>query len=114
MEGYGADPTNRPTRDNNPGDIEWGQFARAHGATRPETMRDGSDGRFAYFPTPELGWAALKALLSAGRYATATVEQAVAIYAPPVENPTARYVALVCEWVGCKPMDKLGDWLAKV
>ena len=111
MEGWNADVANRPTRDHNPGDIEWGVFSRAHGATRPETMRDGSVGRFAYFPTPELGRACLVALLHTGFYATATIAEAINHYAPPVENNTRNYVSVVCAEVGCKPSDRLADVL---
>lgn len=46
----------RGDRNNNPGNIEYGPFAIAHGAT-------GSDGRFAIFPTAEAGAAAMGDLL---------------------------------------------------
>ena len=111
IEGFDADAANRPTRDHNPGDIEWGLFARAHGATRPQIMRDGSAGRFAFFPKPEQGWAALDALLRTGFYRLAAMEQAINHYAPPCENNTANYVELVREWVGCAPSSSLANLL---
>jgi len=46
----------RGDRNNNPGNIEYGRFAIAHGAT-------GTDGRFAIFPNAETGSAAMMALL---------------------------------------------------
>lgn len=46
----------RGDRNNNPGNIEYGQFAVAHGAT-------GSDGRFAIFPDWNTGANAMAALL---------------------------------------------------
>lgn len=58
-----ATPTNTPgktiprsIRNNNPGNIEFGSFAKKFGAT-------GSDGRFAIFPSWQAGVAAMHALL---------------------------------------------------
>lgn len=89
-------PHSRPARNNNPGDIEWGQFAKLHGAT-------GGDPRFAIFPTMEMGYACLAALLKTPHYANLTLEQAINKYAPPVENNVTNYVNLICEWIGCEP-----------
>ena len=50
----------RNMRNHNPGNIEYGAFARAHGAT-------GSDGRFAIFPDDATGNAAMQALLESKR-----------------------------------------------
>jgi hypothetical protein len=44
-------PRNR--RNNNPGNIEYGPFAKEHGAI-------GTDGRFAIFPDEETGFRAMK------------------------------------------------------
>jgi hypothetical protein len=52
---------NRPDRNNNPGNIEYGPFAVAHGAI-------GSDGRFAIFPSNEAGEAAASSLLQTKSY----------------------------------------------
>jgi len=95
MEGWGV-KGDIPTRDNNPGDIDNGKFAQAHGAI-PNTP-----GRFAQFPTAEAGFAALRALL-AQHYIGLTVTAALNKYAPPVENNTNRYVGCVCEWTGLTP-----------
>jgi hypothetical protein len=88
----------RPQRNNNPGDIEWGKFAQAHGATA-------SDGRFAKFPTPEAGFDAMRALFQTSGYKGKTVAQALNRWAPPVENQTNAYIVSVCKWTGCKPDD---------
>lgn len=88
----------RPERNNNPGDIEYGQFAELHGAT-------GGDPRFAIFPSMEMGYACLVALLKTPGYYHLTWEAAINRYAPPVENATVNYVRLTCEWLGCQPTD---------
>lgn len=75
----------RASRNNNPGNIQYGDFARSQGAV-------GSDGRFAVFPTPRDGFAAMKALLSSGSYENLTIAQAIAKWAPPSENDTQAYI----------------------
>jgi hypothetical protein len=94
MEGFGV-PGVIPTRDNNPGDICVGTFAKSHGAT-------GAAGRFATFASAADGFAALRALLLA-HYVGMTVQAAIAKYAPACENDTVRYLLDVCTWVGCAP-----------
>jgi hypothetical protein len=93
-EGYYIDGT-RAQRNNNPGNIEYGPFARSHGAT-------GGDPRFAIFPTPEAGFAALVGLLLK-HYLGMTVAQALSHWAPPVENNTAQYIRNVCAWIEKDP-----------
>jgi hypothetical protein len=85
----------RPQRDNNPGDIVYGRFTKAHGAT-------GGDPRFAIFPTVDLGWQALRILLNE-HYAGLTVTAALNKFAPPVENATNLYINNVCKWTGLTP-----------
>lgn len=100
-EGW-LNPASRCRRNNNPGDIEYGEFAIAHGAT-------GSDGRFAIWSTPEGGFAAMRALFQA-HYSGLTVAHAIAKWAPPSENDTAQYISHVCDWSGAAPdecIDKL-------
>ena len=100
MEGFGASPTNIPTRRNNPGDIEEGRFAQSHGALP-------SDGnRFAAWPTPDAGFAAMRALLTSA-YLGLTVHDALNKWAPPVENDTSAYEAFVCKESGLQPTDIL-------
>lgn len=74
----------RGQRNNNPGNMEYGPFTIAHGAT-------GSDGRFAIFPDLETGQKAMDARLSSGQYAGKTDEQKLKIWAPASENDTASY-----------------------
>jgi len=97
QEGYGVHGT-LATVLNNPGNIEWGKFARAHGAIQA--------GRFAHFPSPEAGFKALKALLTSA-YLGLTVEEALNKWAPPVENQTDIYIKNVCEWTGFTPQTVL-------
>jgi hypothetical protein len=73
---------------NNPGNLEYGAFAREHGAI-------GTDGRHAIFPTVETGFKAQAALLQSGNYRNLTLGQAIARYAPPGENDTADYIRTV-------------------
>jgi hypothetical protein len=103
MEGYGVTGS-RARRNNNPGNIEYGQFAISHGSTRIETAPFHGAARFAYFPTPEQGFAALKDLLLM-HYGSLTVEDAINKYAPSSENNTTNYVHSVCMWVNCSPSD---------
>jgi hypothetical protein len=95
MEGWGI-VGDLPTRNNNPGDIDNGRFAKAHGA------EPGTSGRFAVFETPADGFSALRALLLAA-YVGLTVEAALNKYAPPCENQTNAYIGNVCKWTGLTP-----------
>jgi len=94
FEGWGKEGT-IPTRDNNPGDIVAGTFTEAHGAS-------GHAGRFATFPTPEAGFAALRSLLCA-HYSGMTLAAALTKYAPPIENNTNAYLAGVCKMTDLTP-----------
>jgi hypothetical protein len=87
----------RAERNHNPGNLEYGAFAIAHGAEK-------SDGRFAIFPDPLDGFEALEALLKFS-YSGLTIERAIRKYAPESENDTERYLANVCQWTGLKPSD---------
>lgn len=104
IEGFGVNPLNRSTRNNNPGDIEWGDFARAHGATRIENLPPHRKPRFAYFPSVALGRTAMVTLLKT-HYHGYSVTSLLMHYAPPSENDTKHYINLVCEMVGCGPND---------
>jgi hypothetical protein len=94
MEGFDV-PGSLAQRNNNPGNICAGQFAAAHGAVP-------GPGRFAVFKTEQEGEAAQRALL-VGHYAGMTMASAIARYAPPTENDTPRYLALVCKMTGLQP-----------
>jgi hypothetical protein len=85
----------RNLRNNNPGNIEYGAFARAHGAV-------GSDGRFAIFPDKETGSRATDALLT--RYSEKnglnTIGEIIGRWAPPGENDTKGYASGVAKRLG--------------
>lgn len=103
-------PTTAPTkqsgvargiRNNNPGNIEYGDFARRMGATS-------SDGRFAIFPTAESGLSALSALLTSyGNRGINTTQAIINRFAPPTENNTAGYSAGVAKALGVSQMQPL-------
>lgn len=89
----------RGMRNNNPGNIEYGKFAKDNGAT-------GTDGRFAKFPTMEAGQAAMQKLL--GVYldtGSNTISKAIERWAPASEkaNNTPAYIAGVSKKLGVGP-----------
>ncbi len=84
----------RNWRNNNPGNIEAGNYAISQGAI-------GSDGRFAVFPNYDLGRRAKEKLIFEGnRYRNLTLADAIARYAPPGENNTSWYQKIVLAAVG--------------
>jgi len=97
-------PEHRAARNNNPGDIDYGKFAKAHDAI-------GTDGRFAIFPTLEAGMQA-DAALFASAYHGMTIAAALDKYAPPSENQTNVYITNVCEWTGLPPTAIISDYLS--
>lgn len=82
---YEASGGSRAWRNNNPGNIEDGKFARNNGAI-------GSDGRFAMFPDITTGFNAMVGLLSTSSYQKLTIEGAINRYAPPNENNVEDYL----------------------
>lgn len=78
----------RNWRNNNPGNLEDGDFARRHGAI-------GSDGRFAIFPDYKAGKEALISLLTTEAYMALTVAEAIERFAPSVENDVPAYTKFV-------------------
>ena len=98
----GADsPSNLPRnlRNNNPGNIEYGDFAKRMGAT-------GSDGRFAIFPTMKAGEDAMANLLmSYAKGGTNTIASIINKWAPGSEkgnNPNS-YINSVSKATGIDP-----------
>lgn len=85
----------RAQRNNNPGNIEYGAFSRAFGATN-------GDPRFAVFPSVETGFNCLQTLIR-NHYGTMTLAAMMNMYAPPTENDTAQYVRNLCAWCECQP-----------
>lgn len=78
----------RAWRNNNPGNLEYGTFAKSMGAV-------GSDGRFAIFPNKETGDRAREGLLFGSKYGNLSIAQAISKYAPPNENDTQAYLQSV-------------------
>ncbi len=84
----------RNWRNNNPGNIEFGPFARSMGAI-------GTDGRFAVFPTYEMGRKAKQTLLWGSKgYRGKTIAGAIARYAPTFENDTGAYTRAITRALG--------------
>lgn len=92
----------RSTRNNNPGNIEYGKFARSQGAI-------GTDGRFAVFPSREQGFRAMQSLVFGGNYANLSLKDAIARYAPPHENHSLRYAMEVAKKAGVSLTTKMKD-----
>lgn len=85
----------RADRNNNPGNIEDGRFARSI----PGYV--GSDGRFARFATPEAGWTAMEHLVGGKvRRGKNTLSSLISSWAPPSENNTGAYIAAVSRATG--------------
>jgi hypothetical protein len=74
----------RNWRNNNPGNIMYGDFAVSMGAI-------GTDGRFAIFPDMEMGYKAADALMKSKNYQNLTIGDAIKKWAPPSENDTGAY-----------------------
>jgi hypothetical protein len=83
----------RNWRNNNPGNIEYGQFAISMGAI-------GSDGRFAIFPTEEMGRKAADTLLKGKSYANLSAAQAINKWAPSNENDPKAYANRIAQQTG--------------
>lgn len=93
----------RAWRNNNPGNIEDGKFARDNGAI-------GTDGRFAIFPDTVTGFNAIAILLSTSAYQNLTIEGAINRYAPPNENNVEDYLKSIERQTGFSrstPMNNL-------
>lgn len=78
----------RNWRNNNPGNLEDGDFARRHGAI-------GSDGRFAIFPDYKTGKDALISLLTTEVYMALAVADAIERFAPSIENDVVAYTKFI-------------------
>jgi hypothetical protein len=109
MEGWyeQAEAPNRPQRNCNPGDLEFGRFAASYGAVL-ETPLGSEEARFACFPDNASGWAALTGLLEDAAYSQLTVEAAVNKFAPPNENDSVGYSRDVCIWSQVQLTDIVG------
>lgn len=84
----------RAWRNNNPGNIEYGNFAKSKGAI-------GTDGRFAVFSTYQEGRDAKEALLfESPSYRNRTIISAIHRYAPQFENDTNSYARQIAAAAG--------------
>lgn len=103
-------PGSRANRNHNPGNINWGSFALRHGATGIEKVpADPKTGklieipRFAFFPSDQIGFNTMSALLQA-HYLGLTLKAAIYKWAPPLDNNDSEaYVAFVSEKTGILP-----------
>ena len=87
----------RNLRNNNPGNIEYGPFAKKHGAI-------GSDGRFAIFPNMKAGEDAMASLLMGYmKEGNNTISKIVNKWAPGKENNQAAYISSVSKQTGLDP-----------
>ena len=78
----------RAWRNNNPGNIERGNYAKEKGAI-------GDDGRFAVFPNYDRGRSALEDLLKSKNYRELKISDAMKRYAPSHENDTESYIKFI-------------------
>ena len=98
--GGGGAGVPRNMRNNNPGNIEYGDFAKKHGAT-------GSDGRFAIFPDLKTGQDAMASLLMGyAKGGSNTISKIVGKWSPAGDNGAANtnaYIADVAKKTGIDP-----------
>jgi hypothetical protein len=96
-------PYSRAARNNNPGNINFGAFAKSFPETVLETTGKGIEPRFAHFPSVAVGYDAMKELFLM-KYKGLTVTEALNKYAPPSDNnQTSSYIKNVCTWCECTP-----------
>lgn len=82
----------RSWRNNNPGNLKYGNFARSKGAI-------GTDGQFAIFPDYDTGHNAKKELITTTYY-NYTIQTMMNAYAPPSENNTTAYIRYIVSRTG--------------
>jgi hypothetical protein len=97
-EGFGISGT-KPTRDHNPGDLEHAPHVQAW------------DGKIGIEPDDDQGWADLERQLELYAARGMTLRNVIAIYAPPNENDSARYLAFIVDGLGMAPDDQVADAL---
>ncbi|MGO8775291.1 MAG: hypothetical protein ACLQHT_13560 [Terracidiphilus sp.] len=97
-EGFGVNGT-RATRNNNPGNLDMEPWLAGFGARLETPVNSTEQPRFAAFPSPDAGFAAMKELL-AKDYVGLTISAALNKWAPPIENETNSYIENVCDWTG--------------
>jgi hypothetical protein len=93
----------RADRNNNPGNIEDGAFARR----QPGYV--GGDGRFARFASPDHGFGAMEKLLGGYmKQGRRTLGSIISKWAPGHENNVGAYVGHVAKLTGLSPNQQLG------
>ncbi len=92
----------RAWRNNNPGNLRYGKFARENGAI-------GECGKFAVFPDEETGMKALCKLLESDSYRNLSIGAAVRRYAPACQNNVSLYTNKLKKLTGLKQTTKLGE-----
>ncbi|MCT4654227.1 MAG: hypothetical protein N4A65_00295 [Cohaesibacter sp.] len=93
----------RNWRNNNPGNIEYGKFAKSKGAI-------GTDGRFAVFPDYATGRKAKADLIFNGSsYKNKSIAGVISRYAPAFENNTKGYYSAVARAIGVSPNTRVRD-----
>jgi uncharacterized protein (TIGR02594 family) len=97
---YVREGGSRSWRNFNAGNIQKGTFADAHGAI-------GGDSRFAIFPSEQIGFDAVVALLGTPAYVDLTIAKAIEKYAPPQENDTKAYIRDLTSRTGLSASTKL-------
>lgn len=92
----------RSWRNNNPGNMRYTEFSRDKGAI-------GTAGKFAVFPSVEIGRAALSLLLRGPKYLNLSITKAISRYAPPSENNTDNYERLIAKLTGLNVSRKVSE-----
>lgn len=101
--GTGVFLMSRGIANNNPGNIR-------HGTSRWQGMSAAQpDSEYVTFDSPVYGIRAMAKLLTnyQQRYGLDTIRELITRWAPPVENPTASYIANVSRMVGVGPDQKI-------
>jgi peptidoglycan hydrolase-like protein with peptidoglycan-binding domain len=97
----------RNWRNNNPGNLEFGPFAKSRGAV-------GTDGRFAVFPTLGAGLKAKEDLVFGKNYVNLSIYDAISKYAPESDNNDVKaYVNHIVQSTNASPNTILRDLTAE-
>lgn len=105
---------NHPYRDNNPGNLSYAGkdgLARARGAGAIAVNPTGPN-KFAVFPSPDAGEAALSAMVARRQAEGLTVAGFMSRYAPKGQNDLAAYLAAVAKATGAKTTAPLASLTA--
>lgn len=108
----GFHPGTRAWRNNNPGNIWDGVGGGKTSRIWPSLPID--DRGFVIYPSVEAGRAALERDLALKVNRGMSLTSLLNMYAPPIENNTAAYIANVSTWLGINPSQDLrqvaGNW----